>query len=122
MGPPHKLTPCTQQEKPDLPPPSPQESLSEQPLTLQTQSLEEDGGASPWRLQRAQLETLAADNKIRELLKDFELQGTIKAVDSAADAEKELGLALENSEYLRVLADHTLSYLPRDASFNSQAP
>lgn len=82
-----------------------QSVVNEQPLRpFEQEDLEE----STWRLGRQQLETLATSDKIKLQLRDHGLQGIIRHIDSAPNAEEELDKAME-SPIFRAFTEQVLS-------------
>ncbi|XP_027175764.1 zinc finger HIT domain-containing protein 3 [Coffea eugenioides] len=61
-------------------------------------------------LQRVQLESIACSSEIRDILKDKELQKLILNVDGSAEAEKELGKAMEVDAF-RIFTEKILSII-----------
>ncbi|CDP03834.1 unnamed protein product [Coffea canephora] len=61
-------------------------------------------------LQQVQLESIACSSEIRDILKDKELQKLILNVDGSAEAEKELGKAMEVDAF-RIFTEKILSII-----------
>ncbi|XP_058105425.1 uncharacterized protein LOC131248919 isoform X2 [Magnolia sinica] len=72
-------------------------------------------GEQSWMLQKAQLESVATSNEIRDALKDEELRKLICKIDCSPDAENELDKAMEG-QIFREFTDKILSIVSQEQS------
>ncbi|XP_058105421.1 uncharacterized protein LOC131248919 isoform X1 [Magnolia sinica] len=110
---PYCSLPCFKKHK-EIPCAKPVSVEAKPPLILLRERSYEVGEQS-WMLQKAQLESVATSNEIRDALKDEELRKLICKIDCSPDAENELDKAMEG-QIFREFTDKILSIVSQEQS------